>query len=181
MTPRSAARAARASPRTIRQLAPSSASTSGRRRPPTSWPSRFSAALTGIGLEVMNSAVEDVAQRRVDLRALVGLVEHPPHLVADDVRGDADAAGAAHVAAPQRGRRRCRPARQPVDRAGDPALLACLTASIPSICAELGQQVGRHVDRRCATGCCRRSPGVPPAARATSSKWRTIPRRFGLL
>ncbi len=31
------------------------ASTSGRRRPPTSWPSRFSAAFVQVGLAVMNS------------------------------------------------------------------------------------------------------------------------------
>ena len=43
--------------------------------------------------------LEDVAQRGVDLRAALRLVEHAAHLGADDVAGDADAAGAAEVEA----------------------------------------------------------------------------------
>ena len=39
----------------------------------------------------------DVLQARVDLGPLVGLVDHPAHLVADDVAGHEDAAQAAHV------------------------------------------------------------------------------------
>src|SRR4051812_22437847 len=39
--------------------------------------------------------VVDVAQPVVDLTAAVGLVDHAAHLVADDVAGDADAAGLA--------------------------------------------------------------------------------------
>src|SRR3954454_4404979 len=39
----------------------------------------------------------DAAQRAVDPRTLVGLVDHAPHLLADDVAGDADAADAADV------------------------------------------------------------------------------------
>ena len=50
----------------------------------------------------------DVAQRRVDLRPRGGLVVHAAHLGPDDVRGDADAAGAAHVQAGARRCRRCR-------------------------------------------------------------------------
>src|SRR3954447_22925374 len=40
---------------------------------------------------------EEVAELVVDRRALVGLVDHAAHLVADDVAGDGDDARAAHV------------------------------------------------------------------------------------
>src|SRR6476646_4243692 len=41
--------------------------------------------------------VEDAAKRRVDRAALVGLVDHPAHLLADDVARDADSPDAADV------------------------------------------------------------------------------------
>src|SRR3954471_8296249 len=41
----------------------------------------------------------DLLQRRVELRARLGLLVHPAHLRAGDVRGHADPAGAAHVQA----------------------------------------------------------------------------------
>ena len=91
-----AARGARAPTRTA-ACSSSSASTSGSRRPPTRWPSMFSAALTGIGLVVTPMRLPDVLQARVDLGALVGLVDHAAHLVADHVAGHEDAAEAADV------------------------------------------------------------------------------------
>ena len=86
----------------------------------------------------------DVAQRRVDLGAVLGLVDHAPHLGADDVARDEDPAGAAHV---ERARERAVVAgveREAVDRRRSSAL-ACLTQSMPVDLGELGEQVGGHV------------------------------------
>ena len=48
------------------------------------------------------------------------------------------------------------------------SLFACLTATTFSISRQLGEQVGRHVDRPRARGCCRAITGMP-AASATAS------------
>jgi hypothetical protein len=68
----------------------------GRRRPPTSTPIRFSAALTGAGGGDEHGVV-DVTQRRVDLARDSRARRPSAHLVADDVAGDEDAARSAEV------------------------------------------------------------------------------------
>ena len=87
------ARASRGPPRPPRSVA----STSGRRSPPTSWPSRFERRLRAGRARGDEQRLVDVAQRGVDLRAMLGLIDHPAHLVADDVARDEDPAGAADV------------------------------------------------------------------------------------
>ena len=91
----------------------------------------------------------DLLQRRVDLRARVGLVVHPAHLVPDDVRGDADAAGAADVQAARVDVVVAGQDREAVDQLQlvGVGLLDGLDAVD---LGQLGQQVGRHVDRRAA-------------------------------
>ena len=84
----------------------------------------------------------DLLQRRVDLRARVRLVVHPAHLVADDVRGDADAAGAADVQAAARRCRRCRRGSARPSISCSSSELACLTASMPSIWASSASRSG---------------------------------------
>ena len=86
----------------------------------------------------------DVAQRRVDLRALLGLVDHAAHLVADDVAGDEDPAGAAHVE-----RARERRVVAGVDGEAVDQLQLVGVGLLDALDAldlrELGEQVGRHV------------------------------------
>src|SRR3954452_19193546 len=91
--------------------------------------------------------LEDTAQRAVDPRALLGLVDHPPHLLADDVARDADPADAADV-----------------ERAGEDVVVAGveaeavdrregLVAGLLDVVdaldlGELREDVVRHVERR---------------------------------
>ena len=57
----------------------------------------FKAAFVHVGLAVMNSVSYTSCKARVDLGAVLGLVDHAAHLIADDVAGDANAAGAADI------------------------------------------------------------------------------------
>ena len=91
----------------------------------------------------------DVAQRGVDLRARLRLVVHPAHLGADDVGGDADAARAAHVQAGAVDVVVAGQDREPVDRL-QLGGVGLLDADDAVDLGELGEQVGRHVDRRAA-------------------------------
>ncbi len=91
----------------------------------------------------------DVAQRGVDLGAVLGLVDHPAHLVADDVAGDEDPAGAAEV---ERAREQAVVAGvevEPVDRL-QLVGVGLLDAVDVLDLGELGEQVGRHVRGRAA-------------------------------
>ena len=138
-------------------------------------PIMFMAVFTGIGLVVTDIALRGRASCVVDLVALVGLVDHAPHLAPDEVRGHADPAGAAHVehlgehvvvAGEQvhaRRSARC-PRSAPASR---PLTL--------SICGQLGEQVVGHVDhaarrdvveRRSAGRWPRRPPRSAPRSRA---------------
>ena len=91
----------------------------------------------------------DVAQARVDLRARLGLVEQPPHLVADDVRGDADAARAALVEVGGEDVVVAGEHREPVDRL-ELVGVGLLDRLDAVDLGELGQQVGAHVDHAAA-------------------------------
>ncbi len=76
----------------------------------------------------------DVLQARVDLVPVLGLIDHPAHLVADDVAGDEDSAGAAHVQRTGEARVVSGVDLQAVDQRQFVAF-ACLTPSTPSIWA----------------------------------------------
>ena len=88
----------------------------------------------------------DVAQRGVDLGPRVGLVEQALHLRADDVRGDADAARAALVEGLGEDRVVARQHGEPVDRL-QLVGVGLLDRLDPVDLGQLGEQVGRHVDR----------------------------------
>ncbi len=84
----------------------------------------------------------DVLQRGVDLGAVLGLVDHAAHLIADDVAGDAECRRRRPCrACARRWRRRRHTARGRRSAAAQPAL-ACLTPSMCSICASSCQQLG---------------------------------------
>ena len=91
--------------------------------------------------------VEDVAQRGVDLRAPLGLVDHPAHLLADDVAGHEDPAGAAEVQRPRERGVVAGVDREAVDRL-EVVVVGLLDAVDVLDLRQLGEQVGRHVDRR---------------------------------
>ena len=59
-----------------------------------------------------------------------------------------------------RGPRRCRSAPSCPSIGPRSAALDCLTASIPSIWRQLGEQLAGRGSGSCGSGCCRRSPGV---------------------
>ena len=140
----------RARPRRTRPAAAAAARRRGR--------ASFSAALTRRRAGGDEHRGVDLLQRRVDLRARVRLVVHAAHLRPDDVRGDADAAGAADVQAARRRCRRCRRGRRARRSAAARRELACLTGLDAVDLRQLGEQVGRHVGRRARRGCCRGSP-----------------------
>ena len=99
--PARAGRAARGS-RAPRRARRASASTSGRRWPPTSWPRRFSAHLIAIGFATTRSRSIDGASSSSSARAPSTspsriAPHHLLHLRPDDVRVDADAAEAAEL------------------------------------------------------------------------------------
>ena len=95
------------SPRRSRQdrtcsISSSVASTSGSRRPPTSWPSRLSAALIGDRVrddlqEVVGRLQLVVYAPRLDVVSGLVQADHLLHLRADDVRVHADTADAADL------------------------------------------------------------------------------------
>ena len=89
----------------------------------------------------------DVLQRRVDLRPGLGLVEHPPHLGAGDVRGDADQPVAAELERAQVVLVVAGEHAQAVDRAQLRAV-GLLDGVDPVDLRELREQVRRHVQRR---------------------------------
>ena len=119
-----------------RPCSASSASTSGRRRPPTRWPSMFSAALTRDRVRRSTPSASKTSRSAASIAARSSGSSTMRRIsVADDVAGDEDAAGAADVERPRRGCRRCRRRRRGRRRARGSSLLACLTPSMCSICA----------------------------------------------
>ena len=101
---------------------------------PSTGRSARSAFLIGIGL-CQPSRLVDVLQAGVDLGAVIGLVDHPAHLVADDVAGDQDAARAAQVERAREACCRCRRRASRPSISASASSLACLTPSMSSICA----------------------------------------------
>ena len=123
-------------------VSPSSASTIGSRHGPAVQPHQVQRRLGAGRAGRQEQRGVDVAQRRVDLRPRLGLVEQALHLRPDDVRGDADAAGAAHVQVRAR-RMSSLPASTASPSIGcSSSELACLTATMPSIWASSASRSG---------------------------------------
>ena len=93
--------------------------------------------------------LEEVLQGLVQLRASLGLVDHPAHLAADEVRGHADAPRAPHV---EHAREHvvvaCEQV-EPVDRR-EVLVTSLLDGRDVVDLSELGEEVVRHVERRAA-------------------------------
>ena len=171
------ARARSAAPRRSRLGLDQRQPRAARRRGPSSLSAAFTDAASGATHSASYSGLSDV----LDLRAALGLVDHAPHLGADQVGGHQDAARSRPCRAPRRARRRCRASRsRPVDRRQ--VLVARLLDRGHDVVdlGQLGEQVVGQVDHRCVTGCCRAPRGRSVAA-ATARKWAIRPARLGLL
>ena len=159
------ARASRAPPRAPRRWPRRAAAAA----PPTCMAEQVQRGLRAGRAGGQEQRLVDVLQRGVDLGAALGLVDHPAHLVADDVAGDEDPAGAAHVErAREAWRRRRRTASRPSIGCSSSAL-ACLTPSMSLDLRQLGEQLGRHVGAGAARGCCRAGRLVGGARRPLRS------------
>ena len=158
----------------------SSTSTSGRRRPPTSWPEHGQGGLDRRGARGDEHRRVDVLQRRVELGPAVGLV----------------VASGASAGRRRARRRRCRRRRrsracardvvvagqhgQPVDRLQLVAV-GLLDRLDALDLGQLGQQVGRHVGRRAARDVVEDHRRGRPRRRRRPRSGAGCPRRLGLL
>ena len=122
----------------------------------------------------------DLLQRRVDLRARFRLVVHPAHLGPDDVRGDADAAGAADVQAAGVDVVVAGQDREPVDQL-QLVRVGLLDRVDPVDLRQLREQVRAACWSPCGRGCCRARSACSARPCATSLKCARSPRRLGLL
>ncbi len=148
------------------------ASTSGRRGMPTGWPSRPSPALIVMASGPTASAPKQVLQAGVDRRALVGLVDHPLHLGADEVAGDEDAAGAAHV---EHAREHVVVARVDVEAVDqrEVVVVGLLDARRCGRAAPVRRAGRSACPIRCAAGCCRAGSAGRRRARPRGSGRRS--------
>ena len=139
-----------------RPCSSSSASTSGRRRPPAAMAEQVQRGLdAGSGCVVTTSASIDVAQRRVDLGAALGLVDHAAHLLADDVARDAGCRRRRRCRACARGCRRCR-RRARGRRSSARFVVVGLLDAVDARRSARARRAGRSACRApCGPGCCR--------------------------
>ena len=150
LTPRSSS-SWRSSAGRITAFSSSVASTSGRRSPPTPMADHVQGGLDGDRVGGHGQRLVEVAQAGLDLGAVLGLVDHPPHLAAHQVRGHEDAAACRRVSITLRehvvvaGQQV-----EPVDR-GHVLVAGLLDGAHVVDLSQLGEQVVGHVDHR-ATG-----------------------------